>query len=209
MDMIKQGQVLDWIVTYADLINKNKDFLTELDSEIGDGDHGINMERGMNKVMEGIEAQKNKSIYDILNYVGRTLMSTVGGASGPLYSILFMKGSRAVKDKQSMSLEDLINFFNIGLDSIKSFGGGDVGSKTMIDSLTPALNALKENRYKSFDEAIKSAMEASLNGSKDTIPLIAKKGRASYLGERSIGHQDPGSYSMYLLFDALMRCISK
>ncbi len=206
--MINRNQIINWIVTYAKLINENKDFLTQLDSEIGDGDHGINMERGMNKVIEGIEAQKNKNIYDILNYVGRTLMSTIGGASGPLYSLLFIKGSQAVKDKQCMSLEDLINFFNTGLNSIESFGGGDAGSKTMIDSLTPALNALKENRYKSLNEAVKSATDASLNGSKATIPLIARKGRASYLGERGIGHQDPGSYSMYLLFDALMRCIS-
>ncbi len=209
MDMINRDQIISWIVNYVKLINENKDFLTKLDLEIGDGDHGTNMQRGMSKVIEGIEMYKDRSIYDILNYVGKTLMSTVGGASGPLYSLLFIKGSQAVKDKQCISLEDLINFFNIGLNSIESFGGADIGSKTMIDSLSPALDALKENRYKSLPEALNSAAEAALNGSKITIPLVAKKGRASYLGERSKGHQDPGSYSMYLLFDALKEVFSK
>jgi dihydroxyacetone kinase-like protein len=200
--MVSKESVVAWIRALADVYRENRQYLTELDSPIGDADHGINMDRGFQKVLEKLPDAEGKDVGAILKAVGMTLVSTVGGAGGPLYGTLFMRAGMAVDGKEELSPADLLAMFEAALEGVIQRGKAELNDKTMVDALTPAVAALKEavDKGDSLAEALGKATAAAEAGMKATIPLQARKGRASYLGERSIGHQDPGATSSYLLF---------
>ena len=202
--MISKDAVLAWVRALADVYQENRQYLTDLDSAIGDADHGINMNRGFQKVLEKLPSVEDKDIGSILKTVGMTLVSTVGGAGGPLYGTLFMRAGMAVGSKDELADEDVLALFEAALAGVVQRGKANLEDKTMVDALTPAVEALKAElaNGSSLLAALGKATEAAEAGMKATIPMLAKKGRASYLGERSIGHQDPGATSSYLLFKA-------
>jgi dihydroxyacetone kinase-like protein len=198
---VSRDAVLDWIKRYAAVINVNKDFLTQLDSAIGDADHGVNMDRGFQAVLTKLPGVADKDIGTVLKTVGMTLVSTVGGASGPLYGTMFMQMGTATAGKLELTLADWVVVLKAGLDGVLMRGKANPGDKTMVDCLTPALVSLKEAAEggASLSEALRKSVEAAEQGMLATTPLVARKGRASYLGERSAGHQDPGATSSHLL----------
>jgi phosphoenolpyruvate---glycerone phosphotransferase subunit DhaL len=204
--MVKKEQILRWLQTFATQIEQNKDYLTELDAAIGDADHGINMDRGFKKAIAQLPTVADKDIGSILKTVSMTLISSIGGASGPLYGTLFLRASTAVAGKQELTAEDVLEMFKAGLDGVLGRGKAQLGDKTMIDVLTPAVIAFQQavSEGEGTLEAMQRAVAAAEQGVKDTAPLIAKKGRASYLGERSIGHQDPGATSCYWMLRSLL-----
>ncbi len=207
--VVTKSNILQWLEMTAAVMSENKDYLTQLDSPIGDADHGINMNRGFRKVMEKLPTVEDKDIGNILKTTGMTLISSVGGASGPLYGTFFMRGGMAVDAKEELTGDDLSAMLQSGVDGLIQRGRAQLGDKTMIDAWLPAMKALRESLDNNHDlmEAMEEAVNAAEQGMKDTIPLQAKKGRASYLGERSIGHQDPGATSSYLLLKALLDAI--
>lgn len=197
MNVISQVQVNDWLKGIASAMSKDKDYLSQLDAAIGDADHGINMDRGFQKVLLKTESFDGKDIGAILKDTGMTLISSVGGASGPLYGKFFMQMGMALKGKMELTLEDLCVGISKGLDGVKGIGKASVGDKTMVDVWTPVVESLNEsvNQNETLEIASTKMVEAAEVGLKSTINMIARKGRASYLGERSIGHQDPGATS--------------
>lgn len=201
---ISRDGILDWIKSYAGIVSENREYLTQLDSAIGDADHGINMDRGFKAVLQKMPEMADKDIGTVFKTVGMTLLSTVGGAGGPLYGTLFLRAGMTTNGKMELSLEEWTETLEAALNGVIMRGKAEVGDKTMVDTLTPALNALKEAVASgmALDEALKASTAAAEQGMKSTIPLVARKGRASYLGERSAGHQDPGSTSSYLLLKA-------
>lgn len=202
--VITRDKVLDWIKRYADLLAENRDYLTQLDAAIGDADHGANMDRGFKAVLNKMPEMADKDIGTILKTVGMTLLATVGGAGGPLYGTLFLQAGMKTTGKMEMTLEDWINALEAGITGVKNRGKAELGDKTMIDALVPAWNALKQaaENGSNLGEALERCARAAEEGMKATIPLVARKGRASYLGERSAGHQDPGATSSYLMLRA-------
>lgn len=197
--MISTQQLLEMIKEMSAIIQQNKDFLTELDMPIGDSDHGINLARGFLAVEAKIPTLEGKDAGTILKTVGMTLVSTVGGASGPLYGTAFMKASTKVAGKQELGLADLVEMLNEAVEGIKMRGKATVGEQTMLDAMVPALEALKESG------SLASALAAAEAGVEKTKDMIATKGRASYLGERSLGHQDPGATSFTLLLSVIAK----
>lgn len=198
-------RVIEIINKIADVIEENKLFLTELDAAIGDGDHGLNMSKGFQAVKEKLKEDNGSNIGDILKKTGMTLVSNVGGASGPLYGTAFMKAAMVVNGKSEIDIKDFEQILQAALDGIKIRGKAQLNEKTMIDALEPALNALIDASEKgmSSKEALKEAVEAAKKGVEHTKEIIATKGRASYLGERSIGHQDPGAASSALILNTI------
>jgi len=198
---VSRDAVLDWIKQYAAVITTNKAYLTDLDSAIGDADHGVNMDRGFQAALTKLPGVLDKDIGTILKTVGMTLVSTVGGAGGPLYGTLFMQMGAATAGKLELTLADWVAALEAGLNGVLMRGKANLGDKTMVDALTPALNMLKAAAADgaSLPDALRRSAQAAEQGMIDTIPLVAKKGRASYLGERSAGHQDPGATSSQLL----------
>ncbi len=198
---ISRDAVLEWLKAFAATINENNAYLTQLDSDIGDGDHGANMNRGMQAVLGVLPGVADKDIGSIFKTVGMKLVSTVGGASGPLYGTMFMQMGTATAGKMELTLDDWIAAMQAGYDGVVMRGKAQVGDKTMVDALSPGLAALKEKRDAgaSIPDALNAAAEATKQGMEGTIPLVARKGRASYLGERSAGHQDPGATSSWYL----------
>ena len=201
---IKQEDVVRWIKASADVLHENRDYLTKLDAAIGDADHGANMDRGFRAVISKADEFADKDIGTIFKTVGMTLLSTVGGAGGPLYGTFFLQMGMKTAGKMELSLEDWTTALEAAVNGVVMRGKAELGDKTMVDALTPALNALRkaveENR--SIDEALQAAAQAAKEGMGATTPLVARKGRASYLGPRSAGHQDPGATSSYLLLQA-------
>ena len=197
--------IINWLQKFALEIEQNKDYLTELDAAIGDADHGINMERGFKKVIEKLPTVEDKDIGNILKTVSMTLISSVGGASGPLYGTFFLKASTVVTGKQEIDAENLLKLLKTGLDGVIARGKAQLGDKTMIDALHPAVMGFEEaiNDDVDINNVVENAVSAAEEGMIKTIPMIVKKGRASYLGERSQGHQDPGATSVYLMFKSL------
>ena len=183
------------------MIEDNHEMLTELDREIGDADHGANMRRGFKAVLEKLPTVEDKDIATILKTVGMTLLSKVGGAAGPLYSTLFMKLGTTIGAKSEMELNDWTQGLEAGISGIAALGKALPNDKTMLDALYPALNALKaaSENGATAGEALQKSADAAHEGMLATIPLVARKGRASYLGERSANHQDPGATSTYYL----------
>jgi len=198
---VYRDDVLGWIKAVASTISENSIYLTELDSAIGDADHGANMVRGFNAVMNKLPEVSDKDIGTIFKTVGMTLLSTVGGAGGPLYGTLFLQAGVKTAGKMELSLADWTEAVDAALSGIIMRGKAQVGDKTMVDALTPALNSLKQSVQENLPihEALDGSAEAAKKGMEGTIPLVARKGRASYLGERSAGHQDPGATSSYLI----------
>ena len=193
-----------WVRAFASDVQANKDYLTQLDSAIGDADHGINMNRGMTAVLGKLDAAGEQDIGALLKTVGMTLVSTVGGAGGPLYGTLFLQMGTALTGKSELGPEDWSAALDAGIKGVQARGKAEPGDKTMLDALLPGLEAFKAaiGDGASFEDALARSAAAAEQGVKDTIPLVAKKGRASYLGERSAGHQDPGATSSQLLLAA-------
>ncbi len=209
--MVTRDQIVEWIKLVANVLEENKDYLTQLDAAIGDADHGINMDRGFKKVMSQLPAVQDKDIGNILKTVGMALLSSVGGAGGPLYGTLFMRAGMAVDKKYELTDEDLVAMWKAAVDGVIQRGRAQLGDKTMVDALLPAVEAMQQALNEGADtvEILRRGVAAAEKGMKDTIPMLAKRGRASYLGERSIGHQDPGATSSYLILKAMLDVVSK
>ncbi|GAB4573815.1 MAG: dihydroxyacetone kinase subunit DhaL [Anaerolineae bacterium] len=207
--MVTKSQIVRWLERAAAVLAENKTYLTELDSAIGDADHGINMDRGFKKVLEKLPTVADKDIGNILKTTGMTLISTVGGASGPLYGTFFMRSGMAMASKETLENGDLLELLKVGVEGIVQRGRPELGDKTMYDAWVPALEAMEAAIKNGADTVavLEAGVAAAEEGMKATIPLQARKGRASYLGERSIGHQDPGATSSYLILNALLEAV--
>ena len=198
---------LQWLQNCAETYTQHKDKLTQLDAAIGDADHGANMARGFNAVQGKLAGLKNSDVGTIFKTVAMTLISTVGGASGPLYGTFFLQAASGANGKSALTHEELAAALSAGLQGLMHRGKAVVGEKTMVDALVPALEALRPIENDSLAAAVDRAVTAAKKGADSTVPLVAKKGRASYLGERSAGHLDPGAASSVLLLEALQRAI--
>ncbi|MEV1021040.1 dihydroxyacetone kinase subunit DhaL [Streptomyces sp. NPDC050264] len=185
-----------WMAATAAAVDREAARLTELDSPIGDADHGSNLQRGFTAVRATLDKDAPETPGAVLTLAGRQLISTVGGASGPLYGTLLRRTGKALGDAAQVSEAELAQALRVGVDAVATLGGAAPGDKTMLDALVPAVDALDGGDF----AAARSAAE---HGAEATTPLQARKGRASYLGERSIGHQDPGATSSALLIGAL------
>lgn len=207
--MTDSKKVIEILTQISEQIQMEKEFLTELDNVIGDGDHGINMARGFKEVEKKLPDLTGKDIGTILKAVGMTLVSTVGGASGPLYGTAFLKASAAVGNKTEIDGGDFIAALEAAIGGIEMRGKAHEGEKTMLDALIPALNAMRKSyaESKDFKAALAQGVAAAEQGVEYTKTIIATKGRASYLGERSIGHQDPGATSSCLMLKVISRMI--
>jgi phosphoenolpyruvate---glycerone phosphotransferase subunit DhaL len=197
-------QLSAWIRQFAQLIITHRARLTDLDAAIGDADHGINMERGMRAVCDQLDQTPPAHAGDLFKLVGMALVSNVGGASGPLYGTFFLRLGTSCGPRDRLSLSEFAPAVAVAIDGVVARGRAEIGDKTMLDSLQPGLEALASAvaRSEPVDRALRSASAAANRGRDATIPLVARKGRASYLGERSAGHQDPGATSAALLFEA-------
>lgn len=206
---MKSKEIIKLLHNVANKIEEEKDFLTKLDNEIGDGDHGVNLARGFLEVDKVIDSLIDKLPSDIMKSVGMTLISKVGGASGPLYGTAFLKLSMSFKDKEDINLNDFLIAFNDAIDGIKMRGKSNQGEKTMLDAMIPAYEAmLKENSEgKPIKEVLLAGVKEANNGVEYTKTIIATKGRASYVGERSIGHQDPGATSFTMMLEELSKVL--
>ncbi len=201
-------QLADWLRRFAAIVEQNKAFLTDLDSAIGDADHGANMARGTAAVVSHLD--EANTVDALLKKAGMTLVSTVGGTSGPLYGTLLMKMGMATGAVTQLTTAEFAKAFRAGLDGLIARGKTELGDKTMVDALTPGIEAFDAKVAEGADwaPAAEAAAAAAAAGRDATTPLIARKGRASYLGERSIGHMDPGATSSTYLFDALVEAIA-
>lgn len=206
MKVTKQ-QILAWLDLVSTIMSDNKDYLTELDSAIGDADHGINMNRGFKKVKERLPELAQGDIGNILKTTGMTLMSSVGGASGPLYGTFFMKSGTALAAKEALDGPDVLTLIKSGAQGIAQRGRPNRGDKTMYDVWAPAVDCFEKTLQENGNDlmaSLESCVKAAETAKTATIEMLAKKGRASYLGERSIGHQDPGATSSFLILNALL-----
>ncbi|MEO6502986.1 MAG: dihydroxyacetone kinase subunit DhaL [Jatrophihabitantaceae bacterium] len=196
-----------WVRTFAQLVTENKDSLTTLDAAIGDGDHGANMDRGMRAVLVALDEAGIATGSALLSKVGMTVVSTVGGASGPLFGTMFLRMGTALGDGAEISLSQLAMALRAGLGGVQARGKAEAGDKTMLDALAPAVTALEEAAVAGTAkaEALRLSLSAAEEGRDATTPMLARKGRASYLGERSVGHQDPGATTVALLMAAAVR----
>jgi phosphoenolpyruvate---glycerone phosphotransferase subunit DhaL len=202
---VSYDDVLRWVQRFAAEVEANKEYLTQLDAAVGDGDHGINMQRGMSAVVAKVDTQAGEQdVGALLKTVGMTLVSTVGGAGGPLYGTLFLQMGTATAGKSELSPDDWAAALEAGIAGVQARGKAEPGDKTMIDALLPGRDALTAalGGGATFADALRQSAAAAEQGMRDTIPLVARKGRASYLGERSAGHQDPGATSSHLLLEA-------
>lgn len=197
--------VVRMIRAFAATVAEQKEYLTELDSAIGDADHGINMDRGMRAVITKIDAQEPTDVGALLKTVGMTLVSTVGGAGGPLYGTLFLQLGTATAGKETLEASDWAAALDAAVTGVQARGKAVLEDKTMVDALIPARDAYRQalEEGASFADALRRSTAAAEDGMKATVPLVARKGRASYLGERSAGHQDPGATSSWLLLKTI------
>jgi phosphoenolpyruvate---glycerone phosphotransferase subunit DhaL len=197
---ITSKEVRDWIRAYADAIAEHRAELVKLDTAIGDGDHGTNMDRGMRKAVEKADGVADEDIGGLLKAVGMALVSSVGGAAGPLYGTLFLQMGMASAGREELDLAGWTAALESGVKGVQARGKAEPGDKTMVDALVPALEALRGGGDgDGLADALRRSAEAAEEGMKATIPLEARRGRASYLGPRSVGHQDPGATSAHLL----------
>ncbi|WP_274851956.1 MULTISPECIES: dihydroxyacetone kinase subunit DhaL [Serratia] len=204
MALTKQ-QVVDWLMRCGEVFSRERDFLTQLDTEIGDADHGLNMNRGFNKVVEKLPSVADKDIGFILKNTGMTLLSSVGGASGPLFGTFFIRAAQAANAKQSLDLTELHQVMQEGGEGVVMRGKAEPGDKTMCDVWWPVVESLGQSAQQNLSvaEALQRAADSAERAVESTITMQARKGRASYLGERSIGHQDPGATSVMLMMKTL------
>ena len=201
---ISASDVRGWIARYADDVAEHRAELVKLDTAIGDGDHGTNMDRGMRKAVEKLDGLEGGDIAALLKAVGMALVSSVGGAAGPLYGTLFLQMGTASTGREELDLAGWANALEAGVKGVQARGKAEPGDKTMVDALLPAVAALRdaEQDGAALDDALRRSADAAEEGMRATIPLEARKGRASYLGPRSVGHQDPGATSSHLLLSA-------
>ncbi|ATA20598.1 dihydroxyacetone kinase DhaL subunit [Gibbsiella quercinecans] len=208
MALTKQ-QVVDWLMRCAAVFAEQRDFLTRLDTEIGDADHGLNMNRGFNKVAEKLPSVADKDIGFILKNTGMTLLSSVGGASGPLFGTFFIRAAQAANAKQSLDLEELHQVMQQGVEGVVMRGKAEPGDKTMCDVWWPVVASLGQSARQQLNlvDALDIAVGEAEKAVESTITMQARKGRASYLGERSIGYQDPGATSVMLMIKTLAQVV--
>ena len=202
--------VVAWMNEASAAVAAEADHLTQLDSAIGDGDHGVNMTRGLRAVVEALADQDGTPPGKQLILAGRTLVSTVGGASGPLWGTALRRAGRALGDAPEIDAPGLVGALDAALAGVVELGAAEPGDKTMVDALGPALSALRDavSGGAPLSAALAAAADAAAEGARATVPMQARKGRASYLGERSIGHQDPGATSAALIMRALERAVT-
>lgn len=189
----------------ADVIYENKDYLSELDREIGDSDHGVNLSRGFQKIKEESNNLSGLSYSDFFNRIAMILISNVGGASGAIYGTGLMKVAQSLKGIEVLDRENIVKATEAMVDGIKMRGKAQCGEKTMLDTIVPVVEVLKENKNESLDILLGKIQKAAKEGVDSTKDMRATKGRASYLGERSIGHLDPGAMSSYLIIDTICK----
>lgn len=201
---VTQEAVRAWLQRCAAVLEENRDYLTQLDAAIGDADHGVNMDRGFKAAMTKLASLDTQDIGAVFKTVGMALVSTVGGAGGPLYGTFFLQLGVKTAGQQELTPQDWAEALEAAVNGVIARGQARPGDKTMVDALLPALEAYKAalDEGVSFPEALARSAAAAEEGMKATIPMVAKKGRASYLGERSAGHQDPGATSSYLILRA-------
>lgn len=208
-DTVPLAALESWVRIFAALIAEHRDELTELDSAIGDADHGQNMDRGMQAVVAAVEQTQPETASALFSKAGMTVVSTVGGASGPLFGTMFLRIGACLGDTAEISLSELAAGLRAGLDGVLARGKAAEGDKTMVDALDPAVTALEravaDGEGKA--QAVRLAATAAGHGRDATIPMVARKGRASYLGQRSAGHQDPGATSIALFLQAAVRAL--
>lgn len=207
---IERQHIINWIELCAVAFEENQDFLTGLDRDIGDADHGWNMNRGFKKVIENLPTVEKQNISTILKNTGMILLSSVGGASGPLYGTLFILTASATGNREQLSFEEFIDSLNCGVDGVISRGKAELGDKTMCDVWLPVLSSIKAqlNNSSSDGSLLNEMVDIAEKSAVATIEMQAKKGRASYLGERSIGHQDPGATSSLIMIKALRQALA-
>ena len=208
--MVTRDQIAQWLGAAAAVIEAHRDHLTQLDAAIGDADHGINMDRGFKKVAEQLPALVERDIGTMLKGAGMALVSSVGGASGPLYGTMFMRAGAAVQGKNELDAAHMAALLQAALQGVVERGRTECGDKTMVDALAPAAESFAAAVEAGDDAraALERAVAAAALGVQDTIPMQARKGRASYLGERSVGHADPGATSTHLILTALLDVLS-
>jgi phosphoenolpyruvate---glycerone phosphotransferase subunit DhaL len=201
---VDRNDAIEWIKACAKVLAENRDYLIQLDAAIGDADHGANMDRGFQAVVTKLPEMSEKDIGTIFKTVGMTLLSTVGGAGGPLYGTFFIQAGTKAVGKMELSPEDWAAALEAALNGVVMRGKAEVGDKTMVDALTPAVKTLKQaiSDQQPFGKALRLSADAAKQGMEATTPLVARKGRASYLGERSAQHQDPGATSSYMILNA-------
>ncbi|WP_219410206.1 dihydroxyacetone kinase subunit DhaL [Proteus terrae] len=207
---LTQAQIILWLQQCAQLFEQNSDYLTDLDREIGDADHGLNMNRGFRKVQEKLPEFDGQDIGTILKTTGMTLLSNIGGASGPLFGTFFIRAAKPTASLQNLELNQLVEMVTEGVAGIVSRGKAEPNDKTMCDVWWPVVESLKQSNEQnlSIKEALNQAQIVAEKAAENTTPMQARKGRASYLGERSIGHKDPGSASVVLMIQALANSIN-
>jgi dihydroxyacetone kinase-like protein len=196
-----------WMERFAAEVAENRSYLTKLDGAIGDGDHGTNMDRGMKKVLERLQSTDGDDIGASLKAVGMALVSSVGGAAGPLYGTFFMQMGQSAAGKSELDLPGFADAFDAGIQGVVKRGKAEPGDKTMLDALKPALEAMRGSDGDDVAAALERAAQAAHDGMESTVPMVARKGRASYLGERSAGHQDPGATSSHLLLKSAAEAV--
>jgi dihydroxyacetone kinase-like protein len=206
---ITAEHAIRFLESVAARIKEHRDELTQLDSPIGDADHGINLDRGFTAVLGKLPTVADKDIGTILKTTGMTLVSTVGGASGPLYGTAFIRAGMALADRYELTEGEVVAALEAALEGIIARGKANRGDKTMVDAIGPGIDALKEAMAagEDFTAAMRKAVAATEAGMKSTVPMLALKGRASYLGERSIGHQDPGATSAFYIAQVMLETI--
>ncbi|AIR00804.1 dihydroxyacetone kinase ADP-binding subunit DhaL [Pluralibacter gergoviae] len=202
---LTRTQIVNWLYRCGEIFTRESSFLTGLDKEIGDADHGLNMHRGFSKVVEKLPAIADKDIGFILKNTGMTLLSNVGGASGPLFGTFFIRAAAVTQARQSLTLDELYQMVREGADGVVSRGKAEPGDKTMCDVWLPVVASLRQSSEQGLtvQAALDVAAEEAARAAQATITLQARKGRASYLGERSIGHQDPGATSVMFMIQML------
>ncbi len=201
---VGKEQILEWLDTLQQVYAENKQRLTELDSAIGDADHGINMERGFTALQSELASKPPSDLRAALQTAATVLIRKVGGAAGPLYGAFFLRAAAACNGLAALDAAGVVNMFRAGILGVQQRGKAEAGDKTMMDALTPALAAMQQalDEGRSLAGILNAGIVAARSGMTNTIPMQARKGRASYLGPRSVGHQDPGATSAYLLLEA-------
>ncbi|MEP6697278.1 MAG: dihydroxyacetone kinase subunit DhaL [Pseudonocardiales bacterium] len=199
-----------WIRAFARLVDDNQEHLTSLDAAIGDADHGTNMHRGLTAAVASLDASTPATPAALFKQIGMTLVSTVGGASGPLFGTLFLRMGTVAGDAAVIDAAGLASALRAGLDGVVARGKAEAGDKTMYDALSPAVTALDAAlaEGRPLATALRAAQSAADGGRDATVPMLARKGRASYLGERSVGHQDPGATTVGLLLQAAVSALA-
>lgn len=207
---VDKEHVLAWVRELARVYKEQRDYLTELDSPIGDADHGVNMDRGFTAAIAELEAKEPQTIAEQFKLVAMTLIRTVGGASGPLYGTWFLKASTAVANGTELTPNDLLKAFEAATEGLQQRGKANLGDKTMLDVWVPVTQVMREyvNAHQDVAACLKAAANVAKESMEATTPMKAKRGRASFLGDRSIGHQDPGATSSCLMVEAAARTLA-